>query len=116
MDLSKAFDCITLDLLLAKLGAYGFSRESLCLIYSFLDNRHQRVKINGSLSTYKRLYLGVPQGSVLGPLFFNIYINDSLLSLVERDICNYADDTTIYVCGKTLGSVVARLESDSSSL
>ena len=114
MDLPKAFDCIRHDLLLAKLDAYGFSHESLCLIYSFLDNRHKRVKINGSFSTYKRFHLGVPQGSVLGSLFFNIYINDLLLSLVETDICNYANDTTIYACDKTLDSVVARLESDSS--
>ena len=69
MDLSKAFDCITLDLLLAKLGAYGFSRESLCLIYSFLDNRHQRVKINGSLSTYKRLILVFHKDQFLVPYF-----------------------------------------------
>ena len=114
MDLPKAFDCIRHDLLLAKLDAYRFSRESLCLMYSFLDSRHQRVKINGSFSTYTRLHLGVPQGSVLDPLFFNIYINDLLLSVVETDICNYAADTTIYACDKALDSVVARLESNSS--
>ena len=67
MDLSKAFDCIRHDLLLAKLDSYGFSRESLCLNYSFLDNRHQRANINGPFSTYKRFYLGVPHASVLGP-------------------------------------------------
>ena len=112
-DLSKVFDCSRHDPLLSKLDAYGFSRESLCLIYSFLDNRHQRVETNGLFSTYKRLYLGVPQGSVLGGLFFNIYINDLLLSLVETDICNYVD-ATIYARDKTLDSVVARLESNSS--
>ena len=76
MDLSKAFDCIKHDLLLAKPGAYGFSHEALCLVHSFLENRQQRVKMNGSFSTYKNLSLGVPQKSVLGSLFFNIYIND----------------------------------------
>ena len=88
MDLSKAFDCIRYDLSVAKLGAYGFSRQSLCLIYSFLDNRHERVKINGSFSTYERLSLGVPQGSVLGFTFFDMYINYLLPSLVETAICN----------------------------
>ena len=72
MDLSKAFDCIKHYLLLAKLHAYGFNREALSLIHSFLENRQQRVKINGSFSKFQNLSLGVPQGSVLGPLFFNI--------------------------------------------
>ena len=67
MDLSKAFDCIKHDLLLAKLHVYGFSRESLSLVHSVLENRQQRVKINGSFSTFKSLALGVPPGSVLGP-------------------------------------------------
>ena len=80
MDLSKAFDFIKHDLLIAKLDAYGFSYEALCLVNSYLENRHQRVKINVSFSTYKQLFLGVSQGSVLGPLFFHIYINDLLLS------------------------------------
>ena len=114
MDLSKAFDCIKHDLLSAKLDAYGFSREALRLFNSFLENRRQRVKINGSFSTYKQLSLGVPQGSVLGPLFFNIYINDLLLSIQDTDICNYADDTTIYACDDNLDNVIARLENDSS--
>ena len=116
MDLSKAFDCIKHDLLLAKLDAYGISRKALCLINSFLENRQQRVKINGSFSTYKQLSLGVPQGSVLGPLLFNIYINDLLLSIEDTDIYNYADDTTIFACDKNLGSVIARLENDSSRI
>ena len=114
MDLSKAFDCIKHDLLLAKLNAYGFSREALRLVNSFLENRHKRVKINGSFSAFKQLFLGVPQGSVLGPLFFNIYINDLLLSIQDTDICNYADDTTLYTCDNNLDNVIARLENDSN--
>ena len=114
MDLSKAFDCIKHDLLIANLDAYGFSHEALCLGNSYLENRHQRVKINGSFGTYKQLFLGVPQGSALGPLFFNIYINDLLLSLMDTDICNNADETTLYACDKNLNNVIARLENDSS--
>ena len=114
MDLSKVFDCIKHDLLLAKLHAYGFCRESLSLVQSFLENRQQRVKINGSFGTFKYLALGVPQGSFLDPLFFNIYINDLLLSIQETDICNYADDTTIYACHKNIDNVIWSLENDST--
>ena len=116
MDLSKAFDCIQHDLLLAKLDDYGFSHEALCLVHSFLENKQQRVKMNGSFSTYKNLSLGVPQGSVLGPLLFNIYINDLLLSIQDTNICNFADDTTIYTCDKNLNSVIARLENGSNTI
>ena len=72
--------------------------------------------MNVSFSTYKDLSLGVPQGSVLGPLFFNTHLNDLLLSIQDADICNYADDTTIYACDKNLDSVIARLENDSSTI
>jgi len=74
MDLSKAFDTINHELLIAKLHAYGFSKNSLTLIRSYLRNRLQHVKINKSFSSWSELLLGVPQGSVLGPLLFNIYL------------------------------------------
>ena len=112
MDLSKAFDCIRHDLLIAKLHAYGFSREALTLIKKYLTNRQQRVKVNGSFSSWKSVVCGVPQGSVLGPLLFNIYINDLLLFIQDSDICNYADDTTIYTCNKNLDNIVHKLEND----
>ena len=112
MDLSKAFDCIRHDLLIAKLHAYGFSQEALTLINDYLTNRQQRVKVNGSFSSWKDLTRGVPQGSVLGPLLFNIYINDLLLFIQNSDICNYADDTTIYSCDKSLDNITHKLEND----
>ncbi len=116
MDLSKAFDCINHELLIAKLSAYGFSRSALKLIHSYLNERQQRVKVNGSFSTSKQTFLGVPQGSVLGPLLFNLYINDFFYLVKDTEICNYADDTTIFACGSDLGSILESLERDAALL
>ena len=76
MDLSKEFDTINHDLLFAKLHTYGFSNDSLKLLYSYLNNRWYRTKINHKFSSWKELSQGVPQGSVLESLLFNIYLND----------------------------------------
>ncbi len=76
MDLSKAFDTLDHDLLLAKLHAYGMNIKSVELIRNYLSNRWQRTKVNTSFSSWSELSLGVRQGSVLGPLLFNIYLND----------------------------------------
>ena len=76
MDLSKAFDTINHALLIAKLYAYGFSLSSLEIIYDYLSDRFQRTKINTSFSSWSALLCGVPQGSVNGPKYFNIYLND----------------------------------------
>ena len=74
-DLSKAFDCISHDLLIAKLHAYGFSKTSLNLISNYLCDRIQRTKIGDKFSTWRTIIYGVHQGYILGPLLFNIYIN-----------------------------------------
>ena len=113
MDLSKAFDCMNHELLLAKLYAYGFKKDSIKIIHSYLNNRWQRVKINNSFSQWTELLLGVPQGSVLGPLLFNIYLNDLLWFIENGEVCNYADDTTPYSCNKDLNTLIANLEADS---
>ncbi len=115
MDLSKAYDCLPHDLLIAKLAAYGFGQHSLLLIHSYLSNRKQRVKVGSEFSEWLGIKSGVPQGSVLGPLFFNIFINDLLLAVKESEVCNFADDTTIYTFGKDIESVILNLEEDLSN-
>jgi hypothetical protein len=116
MDLSKAFDCIDHELLLAKLFAYGLDHKSVCLVKCYLSNRFQKTKVGSSFSTWLKIIKGVPQGSILGPLLFNIFIND-LLSIIEKtDICNFADDNSLYSCEGTLFEVVSNLKHDLSKV
>ena len=75
-DLSKAFDCIPHDHFIGKCEAYGFQTSALNLVYHYLSNRKQRVKINETFSSCKDIGYGVPQGSILGPVLFNINVYD----------------------------------------
>ena len=103
-DLSKAFDCLLHDLLIAKLHAYGFDYLSLKLIFSYLTERKQRVRVNSSYSKYAEIETGVPQGSILGPELYNYNSNDLFL-FVLLFVANYADDNSPFCCTDTITQV-----------
>ena len=115
-DLSKACGCLSHELLIAKLDAYGFDKNALKLVNSYLTYRKQRVKINDKYSSWSEILFGVPQGSILGPLLFNVFICDMFYFLEDFDIANYADDSTPYNADKNIEFVVNNLEHSSSIL
>ena len=95
MDLSKAYDCLSHDLLIAKLEAYGLDRGSLNVLLDYLSLRKHRTKVGSSYSKWSEICRGIPQGSILG-LLFNIFINDIFFFVEKSEICNFADDNTVY--------------------
>ena len=114
MDLSKAFDCIPHDLLIAKLHAYGFQMSALEYIYSYLKGRRQAVKINGKLSRFLTIIAGVPQGSILGPILFNIFINDFYYIFNEAELHGFADDHTLSAKSSSLNTLTNILNNETN--
>ena len=101
-DLSKEFDCLDDKLLIAKLNAYGFSLPALMLIHDYLSNRKSITRIGNSYSSLCEIIFGEHQGSILGPLLFNIFLADLFFVLKEVDSANFADENKPYAYAKIL--------------
>ena len=106
MDLSKAFDCVLHKMLLIKLHRYGIKNDTLRLIQSYLTNRKQRVQILSTLSDYTDVRVGVPQGSVLGPLLYIIFANDLTNIIHNVNITTYADDIALFSTSNSLNELI----------
>ena len=109
MDLSKAFDSLNHELLIAKLKCYGLDQNAVEFFRSYLSNRYQCCKINNILGDGRKSIAGVPQGSILGLLLFSIFLNDIFFFLKDANIGNYADDNTLYAYNNSLETVICNL-------
>jgi len=116
LDISKAFDSVQTHILIDKLEHYGIRGPPLALISSYLSCRKQYVCIHDSKSILKEIYQGVPQGSILGPLLFLIYINDMPTCLSTGEIYLYADDATIFTSGINISRIATNINMDLMSL
>ena len=112
-DLFKAFDCIPQDLLIAKLAAYDLSEEALMYILSYLSNRKQCVRINDTYSEFENIITGVPQGSILGPLLFNLSINDLLFFILIASVHNFTDDNRLSAFAENVSELINILQGES---
>ena len=113
MDFSKAFDCIPHDLLIAKLLAYKIDDKIVQIFFSYLQNRKQCVKINNISSEFLNIISGVPQGSIAGPILFNVFINDFFFFIKRASVHNFADDNTLSSFAKTVSDLIKTLEDES---
>ena len=116
MDLSKAYDCLPHDLIIAKLETYGLDTNSLRFLFEYLSCRKQRTKMGSAYSNWSEVLRGIPQRSILGPLLFNIFINNIFFFIEKFEICNFADDYTLYSCDRNLLRIKENLISDIKSI
>ena len=105
IDYRKAFDLVDHELLLKKLRVYQLSESSINWFSSYLANRQQKVSINNTTSNCQPITTGVPQGSILGPLLFILFINDLPLHIKNGNLSIYADDTTHIVSHKDINEI-----------
>ena len=110
-DLSKTIDWVYLNLLKPKLEENGFEKQSIDFIYSYLTKRKQRTKVDSVVSSRETLFRGVPQGSVLGILLFNIFSCDTFFETPTNiDFVGYADDNTPYIYSSNIENVLDNLQ------
>jgi retron-type reverse transcriptase len=116
IDLQKCFDTIDHSILLNKLNMYGFNGVTFTWFKNYLNCRKQCVKINGYTSTYLSILMGIPQGSILGPVLFLLFIND-LPNCITKCECNlFADDTILYTQSSSLDEAESQLQNDIDNL
>ena len=112
VDLKQAFDTVDPSIMLLKLKRKGVGDLALQWFKSYLTNRTQQVAVRGTMSNKNDLSLGVPQGSILGPLLFLLYIDDMVNVISHGKVTMYADDTTLYVSGTSLNDIQFKLQED----
>ena len=112
INLSIAFVCIPHNLLIVKLSTYEFDKTALKYIYSYLNKRQQRVRINNVQSGFEEIISGVPQGSIVKPILFNAFLNDLFYDIENTSIHNFADDNTLSSFTKTVKDLINALKEE----
>ena len=112
-DLSKVFDCILHDLLIAKLELYSLGEKSFSYIYSYLTNRNPCVRMNDTKSDFQKIISGAPQGSIARPILFNFSINDLFFFVSSASMYHFADDNSLSAAAKAVTELKNTLQSES---
>ena len=115
-DLSKSFDCLPHELIIAKLNAYGFKLTALKLMHSHFSHRKQRTKVNHGYSSWDEILFGVPQDFILRLILFNIFLSDLFIVISNTGFSTYADDNTIYDSGNNIDDVISCLQESAEKL
>ena len=109
------FDCTADDLLVAKLHAYDLSEDAVKFVYSYLKRRKQGVKVNDTESFFQIILTGIPEGSVLGPIIFSMFINDLLLFIKDVELADFANDFANFTVRNSIEELIKVLEKESKS-